>query len=93
MSRTSFVSVSLFWIVSVACADEPKPEAIPIEGRGGVVPVKRVTITSAVPGQVAEVLVQPGQRVKRGEVLFRLERISQELLASWPTHPSPDDDR
>jgi multidrug resistance efflux pump len=66
--------------VPVVCvADEPKTEVRPIEGRCVVVPVRRVTITSSVPGQVAEVLVSPGQRVKRGEILFRLERISQEI--------------
>lgn len=32
-----------------------------------------VHISTAIPGQIAELLVQEGARVKRGEVLFRLE--------------------
>src|SRR5437879_4373686 len=78
MSRSLFAVVGLS--VAVFCfADEPKPDERPIEGRGVVVPLKRVTITSAVPGQVADVHVQAGQRVKRGEILFRLERMTQEI--------------
>jgi multidrug resistance efflux pump len=77
--KVSLFSLSYFWLVCVACAEEPKPDDIAIEGRGVVVPLRRVTITSAAPGQVAEVLVQLGQRVKRGEALFRLERTGQEL--------------
>ncbi len=78
MKRISLLTLTVF-LVSAApgAADDPKTEGL--EGRGVVVPVKRVTITSAVAGQVSDVLVQTGQQVKRGSVLVRLESVSQEL--------------
>ncbi len=76
MTKTLLAATALFLLCTISLGDEPKAEAL--EGRGVVVPVKRVTIASTVPGQVVEVHVQPGQQVKRGEVLVRLEGMRQE---------------
>jgi multidrug efflux pump subunit AcrA (membrane-fusion protein) len=44
-----------------------------IEWYGTLVPARRVALASAAPGRVAEVNVRVGQRVKKGEILVRME--------------------
>jgi multidrug resistance efflux pump len=56
--------------------DEKQP--LPVDGRGTVVPEKRASITSLTAGRIAEVLVEEGQVVKKGQILFRLERTAAE---------------
>lgn len=45
-----------------------------ISSQEAVLQANVVHISPAVPGQLTELLVQEGQRVRRGDVLFRLER-------------------
>jgi multidrug resistance efflux pump len=69
-------AMMVVWLTNLR-ADEPKPEGI--QGRGVVVPARRVTLSSAVAGRIEQILIEEGKLVKKGEVLFRLERTVQEL--------------
>lgn len=50
-----------------------RPIPIELSNIGVVQPVASVTLQSQVNGRLAAVLVKPGQNVKKGEVLFRLD--------------------
>jgi multidrug efflux system membrane fusion protein len=50
-----------------------------IASEDAVVQADVVHISSAIPGKISEILVHEGARVKRGDVLFRLERDVYEL--------------
>jgi multidrug efflux pump subunit AcrA (membrane-fusion protein) len=98
-------------VVILACptpADEPKPDKTPADFVAVVVPSKRVVVTSRIPGRVAEVLVEEGQKVKKGDVIARLERDEHEInlrkaeallevakvrLEQTATLPTPDEKR
>jgi hypothetical protein len=53
------------------------PCTLSIEGHGSLLPRERQKIYAPVPGRVAEILVDHGMRVKKGDLLVRLE--SKEL--------------
>src|SRR5581483_4996710 len=69
MKRRLFLGVMVVLTVAPARGQEPKPG--PLDVRGTVQPLRLVRLTSQAPGRVAEVLVEEGQKVKAGEVLFR----------------------
>jgi RND family efflux transporter MFP subunit len=56
-----------------ARADEPEAGKVVLEVRGYVVPVRQVTVSPAVAGQVVEMNVEEGQVVAQGAVLARLD--------------------
>ena len=53
------------------------PCTLSIEGHGSLLPKERQKVYAPVPGRVAEILVDHGSRVKKGDLLVRLE--SKEL--------------
>jgi RND family efflux transporter MFP subunit len=55
-------------------ADEPAPGKIVLEVRGYIVPVRQVSVSPKVAGEVVESLIEEGQKVQRGDVLARLDR-------------------
>jgi len=57
-------------VESVAAADVPTI----IEGVGNVVPITSVAIKARVDGQIERVAVRDGAEVRRGDVLFQLDR-------------------
>jgi RND family efflux transporter MFP subunit len=59
-------------------ADEPKAGRVVLESKGYVVPASQVTVSPRVAGQVVELLIEEGKRVKAGEVLARLDPREQE---------------
>lgn len=67
------LSLPLLLASCLAIAADPKPADKVLESRGHIVPTQTVLLGSEVGGQVVEVLVQEGQRVKKGEVLVRLD--------------------
>jgi multidrug resistance efflux pump len=54
-------------------ADDPAPGRVVLETKGYVVPHRQITVSSRVSGQIIEMLIKEGQRVKQGEVLARLD--------------------
>jgi RND family efflux transporter MFP subunit len=54
-------------------ADEPKAERVVLECKGYLVPASQVTVSPKVAGQVVELLIDEGTRVKAGDVLARLD--------------------
>src|SRR5436190_13118058 len=61
-----------FGLVGTMCADEPKPKPV-LEVSGYLVPVRQVQVSPTVAGRVVEVTFQEGQRVRKDEVLARLD--------------------
>jgi RND family efflux transporter MFP subunit len=55
-----------------------KPAAIVLEQKGYLVPVRQVAVSPKIPGQVIELRIEEGQKVKAGEVLARLDPAEQE---------------
>jgi RND family efflux transporter MFP subunit len=53
-------------------AQEPKAAQVVLESRGYLVPARQVTVSPKVSGQVIELLIEEGKRVKAGDVLARL---------------------
>lgn len=47
-----------------------QPQALPLQGQ---FEAQEINVSSKVPGRVAQVLVQPGQQVKAGELLVRID--------------------
>jgi multidrug efflux pump subunit AcrA (membrane-fusion protein) len=66
-------------LVAVVLALTFVPWRLTIEGRGSLLPEQRQNTYAPVAGRVAEILVEHGQHVKKGDVLCRLE--SYELEA------------
>ena len=54
-------------------ADEPNPGKVVLEAKGYVVPASQVTVSPSVSGHVVELLIEEGKRVKKGDVLARLD--------------------
>src|SRR5260370_4765891 len=54
-------------------ADEPNLGEIVLETKGYVLPANQVTVSPKVSGQIVELLIEEGKRVKAGEVLARLD--------------------
>jgi HlyD family secretion protein len=70
---------AVFGLLGAGRADEAPPKQPPaLEFKGYLTPVQRVLVASRVPGQVVEVLVREGQRVKKGDLLARLDRAQQQ---------------
>jgi multidrug resistance efflux pump len=55
-------------------ADKPAPNNIALEIKGYLVPVRQVAVSPKVAGEVVEMSIEEGQKVKKGEVLARLDR-------------------
>ena len=55
-------------------ADKPAPNNIVLEIRGYLVPVRQVAVSPKVAGEVVEMPIEEGQKVKKGDVLARLDR-------------------
>src|SRR5262245_7995662 len=70
MTRGDGWAVLALLAMSAAQADEAKP----LDLQGMVVPARRACATAAAPGRVTELRVKEGQKVKRGEVVARLDR-------------------
>lgn len=60
-------------------ADDPKVGPVVLEIKGYVVPARQVTVVPKVAGQVAEMLIDEGARVKAGDVLAKLDSVEYEL--------------
>src|SRR5262249_12713578 len=73
-------TVATLGLLLLADAPPPKPPP-PLEFKGFVAPVRRVTVGSRAAGQVIEVLVGEGQGVKKGDVLARIDPAEQTLAA------------
>jgi len=71
MFRSLTLCSLLLALSPVVRADESKAD--PLQVRGTVQPVRLVSVSSGVPGRVVEVLRREGDKVKAGEVLFRLD--------------------
>jgi multidrug resistance efflux pump len=54
-------------------ADEPNLGEIVLETKGYVLPVNQITVSPRLPGQVVELKIEEGKRVKTGDVLARLD--------------------
>jgi RND family efflux transporter MFP subunit len=54
-------------------ADEPNLGEVVLETKGYIVPASQVTVSPKVSGQVVELLIEEGKRVKAGEVLARFD--------------------
>jgi multidrug resistance efflux pump len=71
------VCVGFFLVPSLAGwptrGDEPKGNKVVLEMSGFVVPIKVVSVSPQVGGQVVQLNIEEGQRVKKGDVLARLE--------------------
>jgi multidrug resistance efflux pump len=74
-NATACVVASLSWLLALqpGFADEPKPGRIVLETKGYVVPVRQVTISAGVSGQVVDVAIEEGRRVNKGDILARLD--------------------
>lgn len=59
-------------------ADEPNLGEIVLETKGYVLPASQVTVSPKVSGQVVELMIEDGKRVKAGEVLARLDSVEYE---------------
>ena len=71
MFRVLILSSLMMVLTFGAHADESKAE--PLELRGTVQPLRLVSVSSGLPGRVVEISHQVGDKVKAGEVLFRLD--------------------
>jgi RND family efflux transporter MFP subunit len=59
-------------------AQKDKPGQVVFETRGHVVPGRQVTVSPRIAGQVVQLLVEEGERVKEGQVLARLDPAEHE---------------
>ena len=73
--RSGLASVSFAACVmsSMAAAGEPKPGPVALESVGSLSPARLVNVESSIPGRVAKVHVEVGDRVRAGDVLAELE--------------------
>ena len=69
---------SCILLLTALGADKPAPVNIVLEMKGYIVPVRQVTVSPKVAGQVVEMLIEEGQKVKKGEVLARLDAAEYE---------------
>jgi RND family efflux transporter MFP subunit len=60
-------------------AQKPAAAEVLLELKGYIVPARQVTVSPKVAGQISELLIEEGQRVKAGDVLARLESAEYEL--------------
>lgn len=77
---TSLMVISALVALHSARADDPKAGRAVLEARGHLVPGARVTVGPKVAGQVAELLIEEGQRVKSGDLLARLDAAEYEAV-------------
>jgi multidrug resistance efflux pump len=70
--------IVVIWKPMALGADEPKPGQVLWEAKGYAVPARQVTVSPKVSGQVVELLIEEGKRVKAGDVLARLDPAEQE---------------
>jgi RND family efflux transporter MFP subunit len=61
-------------------ADDQKAERAVLESRGHLVPGSQITVSPKVAGQVVELLIDEGKRVKAGDVLARLDAAEYEAV-------------
>lgn len=54
-------------------ADKPAPGKVVLEIKGYIVPVRQVTVSPRVAGEIVEFPIEEGQKVKKGDVLARLD--------------------
>ena len=54
-------------------ADKPAPGKIVVKINGWIVPVRQVSVSPKVAGEVIELPIEEGQKVKKGDVLARLD--------------------
>jgi HlyD family secretion protein len=59
-------------------ADKPAPGNIVLELKGYIVPVRQVAVSPKAAGDVVELPIEEGQKVKKGEVLARLDATEYE---------------
>ena len=59
-------------------ADKPAPGKAVLEIKGWIVPVRQVSVSPRVAGEIVEFLIEEGQKVKKGDVLARLDRAEYE---------------
>jgi len=60
-------------------ADEPNLGEIVLEAKGYVVSAKQVWVSPKVSGQVVELMIEEGKRVKAGDILARLDPTEYEI--------------
>jgi RND family efflux transporter MFP subunit len=70
--------IAVLWGPTPLGADEPKAGRVVLETKGYVLPASRVTVSPKVSGQVVELLIEEGKRVKAGDVLARLDPAEHE---------------
>ena len=81
-----FPRVTLLLVISAIVApihvraDEQKAERAVLESRGHLVPGSQITVSPKVAGQVVELLIEEGKRVKAGDVLARLDAEEYEAV-------------
>jgi RND family efflux transporter MFP subunit len=54
-------------------ADKPAPDKIALKINGWIVPVRQVSVGSKVAGEIVDLPIEEGQKVKKGDVLARLD--------------------
>jgi RND family efflux transporter MFP subunit len=70
--------IAVIWGPMPLGADEPKACQVVLEGKGYVLSACQVTVSPKVSGQVVELLIEEGKRVKAGDVLARLDPAEHE---------------
>jgi len=71
--RDLLILAGISFTTSGLDAGDPKPGRVVLEMKGYVVPVRQTTVSARVAGQVIDVRIEEGQRVKKGETLARLD--------------------
>jgi HlyD family secretion protein len=73
----AWLSLFLVGLILIASpplgADEPNPGKVVLEAKGYVVPASQVTVSPSVSGHVIDILIEEGKRVKKGDILARLD--------------------
>jgi RND family efflux transporter MFP subunit len=62
-------------------ADDPPARRVVLEMKGYLVPARSLSVCPRTAGQVVELFIEEGQRVKKGDVLARLDASEQEAAA------------
>jgi HlyD family secretion protein len=68
-----FAFLAAWLVLAPARADEPKPPRAVLEAKGYLVPARLAAVGPRSAGQVTQVLVEEGQKVKQGDVLAKLD--------------------
>src|SRR5207249_359317 len=75
--RISMKCASLAGLLLLAAlplhADPKNPADVVLEMKGYLVPAQQVTVAPQVAGPVVDLLIEEGQRVKKGDILARLD--------------------